>query len=355
MRVHRPQLMVAGVGGAGVNAVSRLIDVGLSDVHFLAADTSVQTLSRAPGATQLSLTAGTRGLGTGGDSRLGAAAALGAERELRSALAGHDLVFVVAGLAGGTGGGAGPEVARIAGSMGAVPVGFAIMPFAFEARCRARAAERTAAEFRDACDTTVVLENDRALAVAGSDVSLDVALRIADDALRQAVQGLSELVSNCGWINLDLATVRGLLAGGGEGCLALGVGRGAAPARAAMQAALASPLVDMGALRRAGTVLVQVSGGMDLSVSDTAAAVAVLKELVAAECELVVGSGLDPTLLGAAQVTVLGTGLHARSVRPPVQWPLDRGVGLGRLDANGNRAAILPLSTVREAAVRRVV
>lgn len=361
----RALITVVGIGGAGVNAISRLMDLGLAGVRFLAVDTSAQTLARAPDAAQLPLVAGTRGLGTGGDARLGALAALGAERELRAALADQDLVFIVAGLAGGTGGGAAPEVARIARAQRAVTVGFAIMPFAFEARRRELAAERAQQALRATCNTTVLLENDRTLGLVGRDVSLDVALRVADDALRQAVQGLTELVGACGWINLDLAMLREMLTAGGEGCLALGVGRGTAAARAAMRAALASPLIDMGALGRAAAVLVQVSGGMDLSVAETAEAVALLRKRLAPDCDLVVGTALDPTLFGAAQVTLLGTGLNDRAVARPIPWPGHR-TGLRQSHQHEVRhqhqlqhelqaEVVVPLAATYQESIRQVV
>jgi cell division protein FtsZ len=270
-------------------------------------------MSRVPEAAQVPLTAATEGLGTGGDARLGALAAHGAKRSLASAIGGCDLVFVVGGMAGGTGGGAAPELARHAREQGAVVVGFAIMPFGFEAGGRQQAAEQCLAALRDACDTCVLMENDRALGLTTADVTLDVALRVADDVLRQAVQGLGELLSGCGWINLDLATMKLLLSQGGEACIALGVGRGETPALTAVKSALASPLSDMTALRRASAVLIQVSGGPDLSVAETAAAIDRVRSMVGTAAELVVGTSLDPTLCGAAQVTILATGLRARA------------------------------------------
>ena len=318
-----PQITVVGVGGAGVNAVARLLDLGLGHVRFIATDTSGQTLQRVDGtrAQTILLSAVTRGLGTGGDARRGAAAVLGSERELHSALYGSGLVFIVAGLAGGTGGGGAPEVARVARAGGAVTIGLGVMPFGFESARRQADAGAARNALAEACDTTVTLENSRALAVAGAGVGIDVALRVADDVIRQAVQGLGELMADCGYINVDLAMVKDLLAEAGHGCLALGVGRGEAPAQAAMRAALASPLADMGALGRAAAVLVQVTGGHDLAIDDTAAAVALLNARLAPGCQLVVGASADMALTGAAQVTVLGTGLSAAVAgREPIPW-----------------------------------
>ncbi len=312
---HR-DVLVVGVGGAGVNAVSRLQDVGLEGVRFVAVDTSRQTLRRAAGAQTVQLTM-TEGQGAGGNPVIGAAAARAEIKGLQDAIGHADLVFVVCGLSGGTGGGAGPEVARIAAAAGGVVVGFGFTPFAFEAPRRAALAQEARELLARFCAATVILDNERALAVAGSAVPADVALRVADDVLRQAVQGLTELVTRSGPIDADLATVREILARGGECCLALGVGRGLAAATKAMQAALTSPLADMAELERAPAVLVQVTGGPDLTVRDTAEAVEQLRLRLDEKAFLVVGTGCDDALESACQVTILGTGLK----RPPRSQP----------------------------------
>jgi cell division protein FtsZ len=312
-------ILVVGVGGAGVNAVSRLLDLDLPGIRCVAVDTSAQTLRRADGATQLPLLEVTHGLGTGGAVHLGMAAVRASERALRSALAGSPVTLVVAGLAGGTGGGAGPEVAALARRAGSFTVGFGIRPFAFEVHLRQRAAARAALALEAACDLCVTLDNDRALAVTGRDVGLDVALRVADDLVRQAVQGLGGLLSGHGWIPVDLGHVRALMSEGGAAYLALGVGRGATPARSAMVAALSSPLADQQALADAHAVVVQVTGGPDLAVADTAEAVGLLQRRLPGQCELAVGAGCDQSLAGAAQVMVLAAGDEA--ARLPIPWP----------------------------------
>lgn len=316
----RAELAVVGVGGAGVNAVAHLRDVGLPGVRFVAADTSAPTLARAAGVAGIRLGRTPGGHGTGGDRGLGAAAARLAEPEVRAALGSADLAFIVAGLAGGTGGGAAPEVARAARRAGAVVVGFGIAPFGFEARRRAEAAEDALVDFREACDTTIVLDNRRAQALAGDRVTLDVALRLADDVVRQAVHGLGAMVSGQGWINVDLPMVRAALASGGDGCLALGLGRGADPALAAMRAALASPLADMAALARARSVLVEVTGGSDLALADAADAMDLLQGRLAPGCRVAAGAGYDPSLAGAAQVVILANGVGA-AARDLIAWP----------------------------------
>jgi len=220
----------------------------------------------------------------------------------------------VAGLAGGTGGGAGAEVARIARRAGALTLGFGIRPFSFEAPIRRHMAALAEENLVAQSDVFVALDNERARAVAGSRLSLDVALRVADDVLRQAVQGLSELVSDYGYIDVDLVTVRRLLAESGRACLALGVGRGTDPACAAMSAALGSPLAKMEDIGVARSVLVQITGDQELAVSDVAQAVTDLASRLAPDCELVVGVATDPLLVGAVQVTVLGAGVEREPV-----------------------------------------
>ncbi len=325
------------MGGAGVNAASRLLDLGVPGARFVALDTSAQTLARAPQARQLALTAVTRGLGTGGDPRLGAAAVLAELPAVRAALGSAPAVLVVAGLAGGTGGGAGPEVARQARKLGCFTLGFGIRPFGFEAVGRRAAAGRAEAALRSACDSTVILDNDMALALTGGQVPLDVALRVADDVLRQAVQGLGGLLTGSGWIRVDLAHVEGLLAQA-EPCLALGVARGSRPAQAAMAAALASPFTDRAALARATAALVQVTGGPDLSIADTAAAVEWLRQRVPPGCEVVVGAACDPALAGAAQVMLLGAA-PVPEVREPIPWPAEA-VAVSRLRRQPAPAAV---------------
>ena len=347
MTAQAPRIVVCGVGGAGVNTIAHLRDLATPGIELLAIDTSHQALARlgaaahslmAPsrevGATAARRTRGawptspmtspsvcrrlllrdaTRGLGTGGDADAGRRAAHGVEASLAHALRGADLVFVVAGLAGGTGGGAGPEVARFARREGAVVVGCGIWPFGFETPRRQRAAATAGKALAAGCDAWLRLDNRRASRVAGEAVGLDVALRVADDVVRQAVQGIGELVGGQGTIDVDLAVVQKVLTRAGRACVALGSCArqtgSETPAQEAMDAALASPLCDMAGLSRARGVLLQVSGGLDLSVADVAAAVRRLESRLPADCELVVGVACREGLAGSAQVMLLGTGL----------------------------------------------
>jgi cell division protein FtsZ len=316
MTAPQARIVVCGVGGAGVNTIVHLNDSAPPGVELLAIDTSHQSLAKVSATKTVHgilLRSGTRGLGTGGDAEAGRSAARRASELLSTAFEGADLVFVVAGLAGGTGGGAAPEVARIARARGAVVVGFGIRPFGFETARRGRAAEAAGVSLSAACDAWVRVDNQRALTVAGRDVGLEVALRVADDLVRQAVQGVGELVGARGTIDVDLAVVRRILTGAGRACVALGAccrhRHSEMPARDAMVAALASPLCDMAGLHRARGLLLQVSGGAELCVDDVAEAVRLLEGRLPPDCALVVGVSCREGLGQSAQVMLLGTGL----------------------------------------------
>ncbi len=319
----RDRYTLLGVGGAGLGALRRLRDAGLPGFAFVAADSSAQALSTVDGATRILLDGGSRGLGCGGDASLGRAAGEAAADDLARACAGSDLVLLAAGLAGGTGGGAAPSLARRLRQEGAVVLGFGIMPFRFESRRRAAAADRALAELRAACDSTVTLDNDRLLSLTGQDQPLDLCLRIGDELVRQAAAGLSGMTRRQGWIHVDMPLVQSLLADAGDACLSLGIGRGPRPAQRAMRAALASPLSNMAALSHARAVLVQVSGDQSLELGDTADAIDLLRARLPEDCRLLVGAAPDPGLPEAAQVMLMGVGL-AGPARMPRSWQQQR-------------------------------
>ena len=319
-RKARPaRFALIGIGGAGLNALSRLEDAGLSRLRMLGIDTSAQALARLGKSGRVLLDHGTRGLGCGGDEAQGKQAALAARRQLETALSGIDVAFIVAGMAGGTGAGVSSMVARTLKRSGAVTVGFGVMPFRFESKARHQRAERALGKLRRSCDTTITLDNDRLLACAGETASLDVALRVGDEVIRQTCAALVDLTGRPGWINLDLPLVRDLLLGGGDGCVASGIGRGSRPAQRALRAALASPLSNMDALSHARSVMVQITGGHDLELQDTAETVSILEERLPKDCVVHAGAALDPTLKGAAQVMVFGVGL-AGPARLSLPW-----------------------------------
>lgn len=327
-----------GVGGAGVGAILRLREAAPEGLRFVAVDSSGQVLGLAreraaqdpdlPALRTVLLAEGTEGLGTGGDAGLAEASARAAAAVILEAVGPAEVILLAGGLAGGTGAGATPQVARLLRDAGCVVIGFGIMPFGFESSLRQRRAEEALGHLRAACDSTVALDNDRLLASAAASESLDVALRVADDLIRQAAAGLVALSACDGWVRLDLPTAEELLAEGGDACLALGLGRGPQPAGRAMRAALASPLTDMAALRQARSVLVQVTGGEGLELHDVADAVAILEALLPSGCQVMAGVAQDPTLRGAAQVMLLGLGLPG-PVR--LRQPLRRAAPVGRL------------------------
>ncbi len=346
------RIIVIGVGGAGVNTVARLADTPVPGVGLLAVDTSAQTIlrvgaldptarsggsraeiartthaqvsdvspilaDRPTGAlSSILLARGTRGLGAGGDASKAAEAARADTAAISEALRGAGIVFVVAGLAGGTGGGAAPIVAQLAREAGAVTLGFGILPFAFETKRRHAAASIARAALSNACHTTVDLDNERAVDLAGSALWLEAALRVADDAVRQAVAGLSALIGVGGWIDVDVARALEILRMQGEGCVALGSarvddGEGTSdrPALSALRMALDSPFGGMCRLSKARAAMLQVCGGPELAIADVADAADIVKRRLPVGSELFVGASSLPSLRGVARVTLLGTGI----------------------------------------------
>ncbi len=330
----RPTITVVGVGGAGVNSVAHLHDSGLPGVTLVAIDSSNQSLARLSTSRHASvqrvlLASRTRGLGAGRDAVMGALAARADSDAILAALGQPDIVFLVAGVAGGTGGGASPVIAALAKETGALVVGCAVLPFGFEPPRRHEAAAVARAALAEACDAWLVLDNRKAVDVAGKAIGLDGALRVADDVLRQAVQGLAEMVGDQGTIDVDLPAVRAVLTGAGRACVALGAccrrRSSAWPARDAMRAALESPLCDMRGLAHAKGVLLQISGGVGLCIDDAAAAVALLETRVPATCRVLVGVACREGLGGSAQVMLLGTGLCTSAVSTEADTDIARG------------------------------
>lgn len=387
-RPRASRIAVIGVGGAGVNTVARLADMPMPGVSLWAVDTSAQTLLRvgalrpaAPaggsataavddgrsaggaGASDIArpsdrssgalrpivMTHGTRGLGSGGDVRKAEAAARAAADSIRSALDDAGIVFVVAGLAGGTGGGAAPLVARMARAAGAITLGFGILPFAFESASRRAAARRSRSALEAECDSFVELDNARAVALAGHALGFEAAMRVADDAVRQAVEGLADLFGPGGWIDIDVARALDVLRASGTACVALGAARlddgdrdlggradedgggggdgggkgdrlpDARPVLAALEKALESPLGGMCGLSGARAAMLQICAGPELAIADVADAADLVKRRLPSGAELFVGASSMASLAGAARVTILGAGIGAArsaSARP---------------------------------------
>ena len=302
-------IRVVGVGGAGLNALHRMIDAGISQVDFLAVNTDMQALAVSDAPVKIHIGQDvTHGLGSGADPEVGRRAAESAADELRATLRGSDMVFVTAGEGGGTGTGAAPVVARIARELGALTVGIVTTPFRFEGTRRRTAAERGVEELRAACDTVIVIPNDRLLEVLDRSTSMIEAFKIADDVLRQGVQGICDLITTPGLINLDFADVRTVMQDAGSALMGIGYATGATRARDAAERALGSPLIDTEIVGARG-ILLSIAGGDDLSLVEVHDAAEVVRATATDDTNIIFGATVDPRLTGQVWVTVVATGL----------------------------------------------
>jgi cell division protein FtsZ len=302
-------IRVVGVGGAGLNALHRMIDAGIAQVDFVAVNTDVQALAHSDAPVKIAIGEGvTHGLGSGADPLVGRAAAEDAADQLRAALRGSDMVFVTAGEGGGTGTGAAPVVARIAREVGALTVGIVTTPFRFEGTRRRTAADRGVEELRAACDTVIVIPNDRLLEVLDRSTSMIDAFKIADDVLRQGVQGICDLITTPGLINLDFADVRTVMQDAGSALMGIGYATGPNRAREAAERALGSPLIDAEIVSARG-ILLSVAGGDDLSLVEVNEAAEVIRATATDDTNIIFGANVDSRLTGQVWVTVVATGL----------------------------------------------
>src|SRR5512142_391334 len=299
------EIKVIGVGGGGTNAVNRMIDEGLRGVNFIAINTDAQALvhSRAPQKIRIGDKI-TRGLGAGGDPTMGQKAAEESSEELYDALVGADMVFITAGMGGGTGTGAAPVVARIARETGALAIGVVTKPFTFEGSKRRGVAEDGLNKLKEQVDTLIIIPNDRLLEVVDKKVSLQAAFRAADDVLRQGIQGISELITVPGLINLDFADVRAVMGAGGAALMAVGRASGENRAVSAAEAAIKSPLLDV-TIDGARGVLFNVTGGDDLTLHDVYEAAEIVRRVADPEVNLIFGAVINPEMKGEIQVTVI--------------------------------------------------
>ncbi len=302
-------IRVVGVGGAGLNALHRMIDAGIAQVDFLAVNTDLQALAVSDAPTKIHIGEGvTHGLGSGADPEVGRRAAEEAADELRATLRGSDMVFVTAGEGGGTGTGAAPVVARVARELGALTVGIVTTPFRFEGTRRRTAAERGVEELRAACDTVIVIPNDRLLEVLDRSTSMVEAFKIADDVLRQGVQGICDLITTPGLINLDFADVRTVMQDAGSALMGIGYATGPTRARDAAERALGSPLIDTEIVGARG-ILLSIAGGDDLSLVEVNDAAEVVRQTATDDTNIIFGATVDSRLTGQVWVTVVATGL----------------------------------------------
>jgi len=311
-------IKVVGVGGAGLNAVNRMIDAGISQVEFIAVNTDIQQLrtSDAPAKIHIGREL-TQGLGSGADPDVGRRAADEAYDELKQELRGADMVFVAAGEGGGTGSGAAPIVARIAREIGALTVGIVTTPFKFEGTKRRSQAEQGIAELRSACDTTIVIPNDRLLEVLERSTSMLDAFKVADDVLRQGVQGICDLITMPGLINLDFADVRTIMSDSDTALMGIGFSSSTGDGRAkeAAERALRSPLIDA-EITGARGILLSIAGGDDLTLVEVNDAAEVIRAAATDDTNIIFGATVDERLNGQVWVTVVATGFGGRGRRP---------------------------------------
>ncbi|MEX2644979.1 MAG: cell division protein FtsZ [Gaiellaceae bacterium] len=309
-------IRVVGVGGAGLNAINRMVDAGISQVEFVAVNTDHQQLRMSDAPVKIHIGRElTQGLGSGSDPDIGRRAAEDHYDEIKDALRGSDMVFVTAGEGGGTGSGAAPVVARIARELGALTVGIVTLPFRFEGTRRRASAETGTEALREACDTLIVIPNDRLLEVLDRSTSMLEAFKIADDVLRQGVQGITDLITMPGLINLDFADVRTIMSNGGSALMGIGfASQGENRAREAAERALRSPLIDTEVIG-AGGILLSIAGGSDLSLVEVNEAAEVIRQAATDDTNIIFGATVDDRLTGQVWVTVVATGLGGRRRR----------------------------------------
>ena len=308
------RIKVIGVGGGGSNAVNRMIDEGIQGVEFISVNTDAQALVGAKSKSRLRLGDKlTRGLGAGGDPEIGRKAAEESADELYNALKGSDMVFVTAGMGGGTGTGAAPVVAQVAKESGALTIGVVTRPFTFEGMRRMQSAEVGIGKLKEHADTLIVIPNDRLLQIADKRASLQDAFRLADDVLHQGIQGISELITIPGLINLDFADVRAIMSEGGAALMAVGKGSGDERAKKAAEDAISSKLLDI-TIDGARGVLFNVSGGPNMTLFEVNQAAAIIRETAHPDVNLIFGAVIDPNMGDDIRITVIATGFERNGI-----------------------------------------
>jgi cell division protein FtsZ len=311
------QIKVIGVGGGGSNAVNRMITEGLRGVDFIAVNTDAQALLMSNASQRIRLGDKlTRGLGAGGDPEIGAKAAEESLEDLEEILRGVDMVFVTCGMGGGTGTGAAPIIAELAKNCGALTVGVVTKPFGFEGSRRQNVAIEGIEVLKDKVDTLIVIPNDRLLEIVDKKASMTEAFRTADDVLRQGIQGISELITVPGLINLDFADVRSIMNGGGTSLMSVGVGSGENRAIEAAESAVTSSLLDV-TIDGAQGILFNVTGGSDLSLFEVNEAAEIIKRKAHPEANIIFGAVIDDNLSDELRITLIATGFDAVAQRRP--------------------------------------
>src|SRR4029078_7917496 len=323
------RIKVVGVGGGGSNAVNRMVQAGFDGVEFIVANTDVQALrtNRAPVKIQIGRKL-TKGVGAGADPNVGRSAALEDTEKIIQALDGADMIFVTTGLGGGTGTGAAPVIASLAAELGALTVAVVPKPFKFEGKKRQLQAERGLEALRDCVDTIITIPNERLLSIIDRSTPLTDAFCTADDVLRQAIQGISDLILVPGLINLDFADVKTIMSGMGLAMMGTGVAEGEGRAIEAAKRAISSPLLEGASVNGARGVIINVTGGPDLSLIEVSDASTIVQEAADEDANIIFGAVVDPALKGKVKITVIATGFDPAVATKPVspsasQTPVD--------------------------------
>lgn len=306
------EIKVVGIGGAGNNTIDRMIETGVQGIDFIAVNTDVQALDGSAARKRVQIGDRlTRGLGTGGDPRLGERAAEADADALAEAMAGADMVFLTAGLGGGTGTGAAPIVAEIAQQSGALTVGIVTLPFSFEGTRRRNLAAAGLDRLRPLLDSVIVVSNDRLLHVAPVTTGIHESFRMADETLNQGIHGIADLILTPGLINLDFADVRSVMERAGSAIMAMGAGAGENRAILAAERAISSPLLDS-SMEGARGVLLNITGGPDLALYEVNAAAELISAKVAPDCNIIFGAVIHPRLGDEVRVTIIATGFDRK-------------------------------------------
>jgi len=311
------RIKVVGVGGGGTNAVNRMIEAGLTGVEFIAMNTDIQVLDISAADYKMQLGENlTRGLGAGGNPEVGRSAAEESKSDIKKSIEGADMVFITAGMGGGTGTGAAPVIAEIAKEIGALTVAVVTKPFKFEGPRRSRIAEEGVDALRDKVDTVIVIPNDRLLGVVEKRATLVEAFKEADDVLRQGVQGISDIITIPGIINVDFADVKSIMTNAGSALMGIGVATGENRATDAAMAAIASPLLET-SIEGARAALINITGGKDLTLSEVHEATELISQATDADdANIIFGIVQDDSMTGEVRITVLATGFDQRYLSP---------------------------------------